>query len=66
MAALLSLQNYESGSEGSNEEHDENTDEFNAHLKPVDKPNSVAASLMLIPAPEVESNVSSNKLSLVR
>ncbi|KAK7108013.1 pre-mRNA-processing factor 17-like [Littorina saxatilis] len=55
MAGLLSLQNYDSGSEGSNDEKDEKSDGFNAHLQPVDKTKSIAANMMLMSAPEVES-----------
>ena len=57
MAALLSLKNYDSDSGASNDEKDEQTDEFSAHLQPLDKPKSIAASMVLVSAPTVESTV---------
>ncbi|XP_076466522.1 pre-mRNA-processing factor 17-like [Babylonia areolata] len=59
MAALLSLRDYDSDSEGSNSEQDQN-DGFNAHLQPLDKSNSISSSMMLVSAPEVESNTDSS------
>ena len=57
MAALLSLKSYDSDSAGSTSENDEKIDGFNAHLEPLDKSNSIAASMMLVSAPTVESTV---------
>ena len=57
MAALLSLKSYDTDSGESNDEKDEQTDEFNAHLKPLDKTKPIAANMMLVSAPTIESTV---------
>lgn len=56
MAALLSLQGYDSDSTDSKSE-EEKSDGFNDHFQPIDKSKSVAASIILAAAPEVESIV---------
>lgn len=58
MAALLSLQNYDSDSGASNDDKEDQDDGFNAHLRPVDKSKSIAASMALVLAPEVVPSVS--------
>jgi hypothetical protein len=57
MAALMSLQNYEGSSDESNDEKEEESDGFNAHLKSLDKTKSISSSLAVVSAPEVEFSV---------
>lgn len=56
MAGLLSLQNYDSDSDASDEEKKE-YEGHNAHLKPVDSGKATGAIMAIVAAPEVESNV---------
>ena len=58
MAALLSLQSYDSDSNESSSEKEESNDGLNAHLKPLEKSKTISSSLMLVAAPVVESIVS--------
>ncbi|KAL8611364.1 pre-mRNA-processing factor 17 [Nucella lapillus] len=56
MAALLSLKGYDSDSDKSSNEESVQTDGFNAHLQPVDKSRPTSSNMILMSAPEVESN----------
>ncbi|KAK7492072.1 hypothetical protein BaRGS_00016736 [Batillaria attramentaria] len=62
MAALMSLRHYDSDSDASNDEKEEQNDGFNAHLQPIDKSKSVGASMALVLAPEVETSADTSGL----
>lgn len=56
MSSILALRQYDSNSDGSTDS-DDNVDETNVHLRPLDKTSTISSQMVVVAAPDVVSKV---------
>lgn len=61
MSSILALRQYDSNSDGSTDS-DDNVDETNVHLRPLDKTSTISSQMVVVAAPDVVSKNDSNTL----